>query len=99
MSGDSAPLEPNLLTLHYGSSLGILVALRLWRSRLPNCVSVEVRSDSLGVLAALHKHTSLSSGIITVVAETALDEACLPFGLSGLTRIPGLSNVQANALS
>eukprot|EP00972_Heterocapsa_arctica_P045161 6667372-Heterocapsa_arctica.AAC.1 len=34
-----------------------------------------------------------------MVAEIALDEACRPLGLSGLTHIPGLSNVQADVLS
>jgi hypothetical protein len=89
--------DPAFNTLWEG--LAILVALRLWRNNNTSAVTFRVRSDSLTQLSSILKGSSKSPSLNSIVAVILLDEAELYNALLVTTHIPGVTNVQPDALS
>ena len=77
-------------------ALAILIACRTWGS--PDC-SLEVRSDSAVALAAAHRLKSKSSRVLRIVLEASLDLAHERYAVCSTAHIPGVTNVEADALS
>jgi hypothetical protein len=77
-------------------ALAILIACRTWGS--PDC-SLEVRSDSAVALAASHRLKSKSSRVLRIVLEASLDLAHERYSVFSTAHIPGVTNVEADALS
>ena len=77
--------------------LALLVAFRLWLPSLPYGAVYRAKSDNLGFLRALARGSAKSPALNVLAREFALDERS--YQVRGLSRIPGISNVQADALS
>jgi hypothetical protein len=80
-------------------ALAILVALRSWRSSSTTAVIFQVRSDSLSALSSIVKGSSRSPSLNNIVSEIFLDEAELYNSLAIAVHMPGITNIQPDALS
>ena len=77
----------------------MLVALRSWRSSNATAVIFQVRSDCLSALSSILKGSSRSRNLNNIVPAILLDEAELYNSLVVTVHIPGIANIQPNALS
>ena len=80
-------------------AVAILVAFRLWLRLLPYGATYKAKSDNLSFLAALSAGRTKSPALNIVAREIALDQAQGAYQVTGLAHIPGVTNVQADALS
>jgi len=78
-------------------ALAILIALRLWASKLE--VAYAVRSDALGAIQALANLRSPNPGVNRVAAELALDTIQNQYAPLRLTHIDGVANLLPDYLS
>ena len=88
---------PKYNTLWEG--LALLTAFRLWLPSLAHGATFRAKSDNLGVLYALAKGRARSPELNVLAREFAYDEATRAYQVKGLVHIPGVTNVQADALS
>ena len=88
---------PDFNTLWEG--LAVLVALRAWSERFSDDTPIEVRSDNLPVLFALAKWSAAAPELNTIVQEISLICVTRDLPICGLSHIPGVTNVTADALS
>ena len=79
--------------------LTLLLAFRTWLPELGFNCSFRTRSDSLSSLIMLSKGKARSVELNVLAREFALDQALRVYRLWGLEHIPGVTNVQADALS
>ena len=79
--------------------LALLVAFRLWLPELGRCAAVRAKSDNLGVLCMLAKGGAKSKELNALAREFALDQALRTYRLHWLEHIPGVTNLEADALS
>ena len=77
----------------------MLVALRGWRDLFRVPATVCVRGDNTGVLSAVRNRSAPAVALNGIMQELALDEALAPWPIVGLTHVPGVANVVADALS
>lgn len=89
--------DPKYNTLWEG--LALLVALRLWLPELGRSSSVRTKSDNMGALFMLAKGKAKSQDLNKLAREYALDQALELYRLTWLDHIPGLTNLEADALS
>ncbi|CAE7215243.1 Eef2k, partial [Symbiodinium sp. CCMP2456] len=87
---------PKYNTLWEG--LALLAAFRLWLPSLAHGATFRAKSDNLGVLFALSKGRAKSPELNVLAREIAYDKATRPYQVKGLVRLPGITNVQADAL-
>jgi hypothetical protein len=80
-------------------ALAMLVALRSWRSSNATALTFQGRSDSLSALSSILKVSSRSRNLNNVVTEILLHEAKHYNFLPVKVHIPGIANIQPNALS
>ena len=80
-----------------GEALALLVALRTWGSRGDRFF--ELRTDSACAVAALAGLRTKSPQMLRVALELCLDLAEACYEVSELCHIPGVTNVEADALS
>jgi hypothetical protein len=80
-------------------ALALLVALRIARGSSATVVAFQMWSDSLGTLSSVLKASSQSPSLNNSVSEILLDEAELYSSIALTVRVPGLSNIQPDALS
>ncbi|CAE7838251.1 unnamed protein product [Symbiodinium sp. CCMP2592] len=88
---------PKYNTLWEG--LALLVAFRLWLPSLVHGATFRAKSDNLGFLMALAKGSARSADLNVLAREFAFDQATRAYHVNGLVHIPGVTNVQADALS
>ena len=79
--------------------LALLVAFRLWLPSLGHGAAVRAKSDNLGVLCMLAKGGAKSPQLNSLAREFALDQALKAYRLHWLEHIPGVTNLEADALS
>ena len=89
--------DPQWTTVWEG--LALLVAFRLWLPELGFHTTFRTKSDSLSALIMLSKGKARSVELNVLAREFALDQALREYRLWGLEHIPGVTNVQADALS
>jgi hypothetical protein len=80
-------------------ALAILVALRCWRQGQDASIMFQMRSDSLSAFSSILKAFSRSANLNNIVAEILLDGAELYNAISATVHIPGIANIQPDALS
>ena len=80
-------------------ALALLVACRIWLPKFQGRANVRCRSDSLSLLLSLVKGRAKSSDLSVLAREFALDQAQGLYRLHLLTHIPGITNLEADALS
>ena len=80
-------------------ALAILVALRLWQSKLHVGIRVEVRSDSLAAIRVMFKLASPDKRLNAVAREIALDLSQCVYSAEVFKHTPGVANTLADALS
>ena len=88
---------PKYNTLWEG--LALLAAFRLWLPALAHGSLFRARSDNLGFLKALSKGSARSAELNVLAREFAYDQATRAYQIKGLEHIPGVTNIQADALS
>ena len=91
-------------TLHYFSSSIPEGALSRFKAQtgLPSLghgAAVRAKSDNLGVLCMLAKGGAKSPQLNSLAREFALDQALKAYRLHWLEHIPGVTNLEADALS
>ena len=79
--------------------LALLAAFRLWLPALAHGSLFRARSDNLGFLTALSKGSAKSADLNVLAREFAYDQATRAYQIKGLEHIPGVTNIQADALS
>ena len=79
--------------------LALLVAFRHWLPELKHTAAVRARSDNLGVLHMLAKGGAASSQLNVLAREFALDQALRSYRIHWLCHLPGVTNLEADALS
>ena len=79
--------------------LALLVAFRLWLPQLGHSAAVRARSDNMGVLCMLAKGGAASSQLNALAREFAIDQALRSYRIHWLCHIPGVTNLEADALS
>ena len=80
-------------------ALALLIACRQWLSKFVGVAKVHVRSDSLSLLQTLLKARAKSKDLAIIAREFALDLAKDRYRIHLLTHIPGVTNLEADALS
>ena len=80
-------------------ALALLVACRTWLPKFQGRANVRCRSDSLSLLFSLVRGRAKSSDLSVLAREFALDQAQGLYRLHLLTHIPGITNLEADALS
>jgi len=80
-------------------ALALLIACRQWLSKFVGVAKVHVRSDSLSLLQTLLKGRAKSKDLAIIAREFALDLAKDRYRIHLLTHIPGVTNLEADALS
>ena len=80
-------------------ALALLVACRLWLPSFKGQANVRCRSDSLSLLLSLVKGRAKSADLAVLAREFSLDQAQGDYRLHLLTHIPGVTNLEADALS
>ena len=79
--------------------LALLIAVRLWLPNLGFTARVRCKSDNQGALHMLAKGKARSPDMNVLAREFAIDQALQVYRLSWLKHIPGLTNLEADALS
>ena len=79
--------------------LALLVAFRLWLPALVHGALFRAKSDNLGFLKALAKGSAKAPDLNVLAREFAYDQAVRAYQVKGLVHIPGVTNLQADALS
>lgn len=79
--------------------LALLVAFRTWLPSLGYGAQVRARSDNLGVLFMIANGKATSAELNVLAREFALDQALQLYRINWLSHIPGLTNLEADALS
>ena len=79
--------------------LALLVAFRLWLPELVHGALFRAKSDNLGFLKALAKGSAKAPDLNVLAREFAYDQAVRAYQVKGLVHIPGVTNLQADALS
>ena len=79
--------------------LALLVAFRLWLPTIAHGATFRAKSDNLGFLQALARGSAHSAQLNILAREFALDQALRCYRIGGLSHIPGVTNVYADALS
>ncbi|CAE7648821.1 unnamed protein product [Symbiodinium sp. CCMP2592] len=79
--------------------VALLVAFRLWLPNLSFGAVYRAKSDNLGFLRALSRGSAKSATLNVLAREFSLDVALRSYQVRGLAHIPGISNIQADALS
>ena len=77
----------------------MLVACRLWLGKFVGVARAQCRSDSLSLLQTLLKGRAKSKDLAVVAREFALDLAKDRYRLHLIAHIPGVTNLEADALS
>ena len=77
-------------------ALAILIAARTWGS---GAAPLEVRSDSAVALAASSRLKSQAPKVLRIVLEAPLDLALGRYTVESFIHIPGVTNLEADALS
>ncbi|CAE7312378.1 unnamed protein product [Symbiodinium sp. CCMP2592] len=92
---------PDVLLKKFSAERGValLVAFRLWLPNLSFGSVYRAKSDNLGFLRALARGSAKSASLNVLAREFSLDVALRSYQVRGLTHIPGISNIQADALS
>ena len=80
-------------------ALALLVACRLWLPRFEGKARVHCKSDSLALLLSLVKGRAKAPDLAVVSREFSIDMARDKYRLHLLTHIPGITNIEADALS
>eukprot|EP00435_Cladocopium_sp_Y103_P023242 s2849_g5.t1 len=80
-------------------ALALLYACRVWLPAFRGRARVRCKSDSLSLLLMLTKGRAKSSDLSVIAREFALDQAKDRYRLHLLRHIPGITNVEADALS
>eukprot|EP00435_Cladocopium_sp_Y103_P051935 s1011_g16.t1 len=80
-------------------AIALLIACRQWLGKFAGTAKVQCRSDSLSLLQTLLKGRAKSKDLAVVAREFALDLARDRYRLHLLTHIPGVTNLEADALS
>lgn len=76
----------------------LLIACRTWLGRFVGVAKVHCRSDSLSLLQTLLKGRAKATDLAKTAREFALDLARDWYRLHLLTHIPGVTNLEADAL-
>ena len=79
--------------------LALLVAFRAWLPNLGFGAFVRCKSDNVGALVMLSKGKAKSPEMNILAREFALDQALQKYRLGWLKHIPGVTNLEADALS
>eukprot|EP00435_Cladocopium_sp_Y103_P021280 s2656_g5.t1 len=79
--------------------LALLVAFRLWLPKLGYGAQVRAKSDNLGVLYMLVSGRAKAADLNVLAEEFALDQALRLYSIGWLLHIPGITNLEADALS
>lgn len=79
--------------------LALLVAFRLWLQKLEYGAQVRARSDNMGVLYTIVGGRAKSADLNVLAREFSLDQALRLYRISWLSHIPGVTNLEADALS
>jgi hypothetical protein len=95
---DLKALGVTAVSIHITVLEGVAIMLAL-RTLVSQCVRVALKGDSLSALEALRSASARSPGLNAVIAEIAFDTAVKDVYLVSLTHVPGLANVDADALS
>eukprot|EP00435_Cladocopium_sp_Y103_P029553 s2001_g7.t1 len=80
-------------------ALALLVACRLWLPQFKGRAKVHCRSDSLSLLLSLVKGRAKSADLAVIAREFSIDMARDLYRLHILNHIPGVTNIEADALS
>ena len=80
-------------------ALALLFACRAWLPQFKGTARVRCKSDSLSLLFMLLKGKAKSSDLSVIAREFAIDLARDRYRLHLLKHIPGVTNVEADALS
>ena len=80
-------------------ALALLVACRLWLPQFEGKAKVHCKSDSLSLLLSLVKGRAKSPDLAILAREFSIDMARDKYRLHILTHIPGITNIEADALS
>ena len=89
--------DPQWTTLWEG--LALLIAFRLWMPGKGFHTKFRTKSDSLSALLMLSRGKAKSPELNVLAREFAIDQALREYRIWGLEHIPGVTNVQADALS
>ena len=79
--------------------LALLVAFRLWLPSLGFGAALRCKSDNTGALYMLANGKAKSPELNVLAREFALDQALRKYRLGWLKHIPGITNLEADALS
>ena len=77
----------------------LLIAFRMWLPQIGFYTKCWVKSDSLSTLLMLAKGKAKSPELNYLAREFALDQALKVYRVQWLEHIPGVTNIQADALS
>eukprot|EP00435_Cladocopium_sp_Y103_P022615 s625_g5.t1 len=80
-------------------AVALLVACRLWLPKFEGRARVHCKSDSLALLLSLVKGRAKAPDLAVVSREFSIDMARDKYRLHLLTHIPGITNLEADALS
>lgn len=80
-------------------AVALLVAARLWLPGLGYGVVVRIKSDNMSALISISKGRAKTAELNIVARVFAIDQAKKDYLIKWLERIPGVTNVQADALS
>ena len=80
-------------------ALALLYACRVWLPQFQGTVRVRCKSDSLSLLQMLFKGRAKSPDLAVIAREFAIDLAKDRYSLHLLQHIPGITNIEADALS
>lgn len=80
-------------------AVALLVAARLWLPGLGYGVVVRIKSDNMSALISISKGKAKTAELNIVAREFAIDQAKKDYLIKWLEHIPGVTNVQADALS
>eukprot|EP00969_Alexandrium_andersonii_P283659 12540467-Alexandrium_andersonii.AAC.1 len=84
---------------HTLAALAVLVSLQVWCQYFKRSAPASVCSDSLGALAVLQQRTTASPELDARAQEYALDDAVELYHVVQRKRMPGISNIIAEARS
>ena len=80
-------------------AVALLVAARLWLPALGYGACVRIKSDNMAALISISKGRAKTTELNVVAREFAIDQARKDYLIKWLSHIPGVTNVQADALS
>ena len=89
--------DPKYTTLW--EAVALLTAFRLWLPQIKFRAHIRIKADSLSSLTMIAKGRAKSLELNVVAREIALDQAFQEYGLTILTHIPGVTNLEADYLS